>query len=106
GVPVLTSSRKPFDERTSRRLARRRRREEYLLQHRVSFEGGIAQVPGQNRLFQGHNVFTATRRGPHENHPAEDRRAIPHHLLRHHSAKRESEDVAVVQSQAVQEIKG
>ena len=61
-------------------------------------------MPGQTRFLQVHDVFAAARRGPNENQPAENRGAFPRHLLSDPSAERESEDVAIVQPQAVQEI--
>jgi hypothetical protein len=75
-----------------------------LLQHGISLERGITEVPGQTRFVQVHDVFAAARRGANENHPAEDRGAVPRHLLRDHSAQGESKHVAVAQSQAVKEI--
>src|SRR2546422_10755024 len=44
-VEVLASLRKPLDERSAGRLARRRRCKENLLQHCVSLEGRITKVP-------------------------------------------------------------
>jgi hypothetical protein len=51
-----------------------------------------------------HDVVAAARGGAHENHPAEDRRSIAHHLLRDHAAERESDDVATVDPDRVQKI--
>src|SRR5207245_3523054 len=104
GVEILVSLGQPHDKGCTRRLARRRRRKEDLLQHCVSLQGRITAVPCQTRFLKVHDVLTAARRGPDENYPAENRAAILRHLLCDHSAERESDHVTAVHSQAVQEV--
>ena len=96
-VEILCALGKPLDKRSASRLARRCRGKEDLLQHGVSLERRITEVPRQTRFFEVHDVLAAARGGPDENHPAEDRGAVERHLLRDHSAERESEHVAALQ---------
>src|SRR5262245_33372808 len=64
-VEVVVSLGKPLDKRSARRLARRGWRKEDLLQHCVSLQGGITEVPGQTLLLQVHDVFATARRSPY-----------------------------------------
>jgi hypothetical protein len=55
-------------ERSAGGLTRRSWRKEDLLQHGVSLEGGVTEVPGQTRFLDVHDVIAASGRGPNENH--------------------------------------
>ena len=71
-VEVLRASCKPLDERRAGRLARCGRSKEDPLQHRVSLQRWVTKVLCQTRLLEVHNVFAASWRRSHEDHPADD----------------------------------
>jgi hypothetical protein len=56
------------------------------LQDGIAAKFWIIQVSGQAGFFQVHDVLSAARRRPDEDHSAKHWWSIQHHLLRHHSA--------------------
>ena len=58
------------------------------------------------RLFEVHDVFTATRGGADQDQAPKDRWTVEHHLLGDHSAKRESEDIARPHTETIEESGG
>jgi hypothetical protein len=66
-------------------LVRLRRREEQLLKNPVTLKLRIGKMLGEAGLLKMHDVFAAPRCRADENHPAEERRSIERHLLRHHA---------------------
>jgi hypothetical protein len=48
----------------------------------------IPEVPGQARFLEVHDVFSPSRSGADEDHPAKHRGAVLRHLLRDHPAER------------------
>jgi len=102
-VPILFALRKPFDEGCTSCLARLGRRKEDLLQKRISSKIRIGEVLCQAGFLEKHDVLSSARCGADEDHPANDRGTILRHLLRDHSAQRESEDIAGRHAQSIQE---
>ena len=92
-----------FDESRAGSLTRLCRREEQLLQHRIALKFRIGEMPGEIGFFEVHDVLAAPRRRTHENHPAENRRSIERHLLRHHTAQGKSKDVTEFKTKAIEE---
>jgi hypothetical protein len=83
----------PPSESLSGSLAGRRRREEDLLQDVVPAVRRVLDALRQAWFLQVHDVLAASRRGSDEDHPAEDRRPVLHHLKRNHPTEGVPEDV-------------
>ena len=60
----------------------------------------------QARFLEVHDVLAASRRGPDEDHPPEDRRPVLHHLKRDHPAERVPEDIAPADSECLEKGHG
>jgi hypothetical protein len=103
GLAILLTLHQPCDESRAGGLTRLCRREKQLLQYRIAFKFRIGEMPGKVGLLEVHDVLATPRRRAHENHPAENRRPIDRHLLRHHAAQGKSKDVADLKAKAIEE---
>ena len=92
-----------FDERGSSRLAARSQREENLLEDAVALVRWILEMCREPRLFEVHDVFTATRGSAGQDQAPKDRRTLQHHVLGDHAAERKSEDIARSQAETIEE---
>jgi len=105
-LPIRLALAQAFDEGGTGRLARLRRRKEDFLQHRVALKLGIAEILREARFIEVHDVFAAAGRGADEDHSSKDGRPVQRDLLRDHAAERITKNVAVFESEPVQERQG
>src|SRR6516165_5519320 len=103
GLAILPALHQPVDESRAGGLARGCRCEEQLLQDRIALKFRIAEMPGKAGLLEVHDVLASPWRRACKNHPADDRRSIESHLLRHHAAQRKSKDVADLETKPIEE---
>src|SRR5438552_7045573 len=100
-LAVFFSLHQSRDERLAGGLARRRRREEDLLQDGEPAILRILEVLREARLLQMHDILTAARSRANEDHTTKDRRPVLGHLLGDHPTERETENVAGLDSKSV-----
>src|SRR6266550_4950144 len=100
-LAVFSSLHQSRDERLAGGLARRRRREEDLLQDGKPTILRILEVLREAWLLEVHDVLAAARSRAHQDHTTNDRSPVLDHLLGDHPTEREPENVAGLSSKSV-----
>src|SRR6266576_1584095 len=105
-LAVFSSLHQSRDERLAGGLARRRRREEDLLQDGKPAMLRILEVLREARLLEVHDGLAAARSRADEDHTTKDRRPVLGHLLGDHTTEREPEHVAGLYAKPVEKGHG
>ena len=102
-VAIFGALSQPADKHVAGQLARLCWSKENLLHDRVALKASIAEVARENGFFQVHDVLATAGCRADEDHAAETGWSVERDLLRDHAAQGESEHIATLETDAIQE---